>query len=379
MHARRGAGEVRLDPEQYPDFAALRGDPSDNLPKHPGRRREDRGQVDPAVRLARRPDRPGRRGQGQGGRRAARAPVARCMLNRQLTELVRDVSWRSGRPGWRSGRGTARRCTRCSTSWSSACCATGCSRRCQRPSRRPTRASRSRRRARAGRAGRLARRARARRASRVGVASAGRAARRAPVDLEAIALSRRRRRGRVRRRDGDGPGRRGGARRVARRPEDPQGRPRPEGPAARDPRPRLDAGRAGHGHRAGRVPGAARASARSSWTTSRCATCTASCAPRPTAATGSCPCSTAARKAWTEGDRQDEMSRPARSSSWPTRSRRSSRDRRRAAARRAGAAAAGGDHRAGDRRRRRRPRAADRRWRRTTSRASRRPPKRRTR
>ena len=41
-----------LTPTQYPDFAALRGDPSDNLPGIPGRGGEDRVEVDRRVRLA---------------------------------------------------------------------------------------------------------------------------------------------------------------------------------------------------------------------------------------------------------------------------------------------------------------------------------------
>ena len=67
-----------LTPAQYPDFAALRGDTSDNLPSHPRGRGEDRDEVDHGVRLARGPGQPGRRGQGQGGRRAARAPGQRA-------------------------------------------------------------------------------------------------------------------------------------------------------------------------------------------------------------------------------------------------------------------------------------------------------------
>ena len=60
-----------LSPAQYPDFAAVRGDPSDNLPGIPGVGGEDRDQVDRGVRLAGQPGGPGGRGQGQGGRRAA--------------------------------------------------------------------------------------------------------------------------------------------------------------------------------------------------------------------------------------------------------------------------------------------------------------------
>ena len=63
-----------LTPAQYPDYAALRGDPSDNLPSRARRRGEDRRQVGRRVRQPRRAGRPRRRGQGQGRRLAARAP-----------------------------------------------------------------------------------------------------------------------------------------------------------------------------------------------------------------------------------------------------------------------------------------------------------------
>ena len=55
-----------LEPAQYPDYAAIRGDPSDNLPNIPGVGGEDRGSVDRRVRLARRTGRARRPGQGQG-------------------------------------------------------------------------------------------------------------------------------------------------------------------------------------------------------------------------------------------------------------------------------------------------------------------------
>ena len=74
-------GEVQakygLTPRQYPDYAALRGDPSDNLPGHPGRRGEDGGEVGARVRLARRDRRQGRHRPRQGRRRAAREPRQR--------------------------------------------------------------------------------------------------------------------------------------------------------------------------------------------------------------------------------------------------------------------------------------------------------------
>ena len=67
-----------LTPAQYPDFAALRGDPVGQPAVDPGGGGEDRLEVDHAVRLARRARRPGRRGAGQGGQRAARAPGLRA-------------------------------------------------------------------------------------------------------------------------------------------------------------------------------------------------------------------------------------------------------------------------------------------------------------
>ncbi len=79
-----------LSPAQYPDFAALRGDPSDNLPKIPGVGEKtaakwvvEFGSLD---ELAARVDEvPGKAGD------ALRAHLGQVLTNRQLTELVRDV------------------------------------------------------------------------------------------------------------------------------------------------------------------------------------------------------------------------------------------------------------------------------------------------
>ena len=79
-----------LTPEQYPDFAALRGDPSDNLPKIPGVGEKTvtkwiqqygslAGLVDRADEV-----------KGKAGE-ALRAHLSAVLLNRELTELVRDV------------------------------------------------------------------------------------------------------------------------------------------------------------------------------------------------------------------------------------------------------------------------------------------------
>jgi DNA polymerase-1 len=79
-----------LTPAQYPDFAALRGDPSDNLPSIPGVGEKtaskwirDFGSLDELV--TRVDEVPGKAGQ------ALRDHLAGVLLNRQLTELRRDV------------------------------------------------------------------------------------------------------------------------------------------------------------------------------------------------------------------------------------------------------------------------------------------------
>jgi DNA polymerase I len=84
------ADKYGLSPQQYPDFAALRGDPSDNLPKIPGvgektisKWMQQFGSLDALV------DRVDEV-KGKAGD-ALRANLASVLLNRQLTELVRDV------------------------------------------------------------------------------------------------------------------------------------------------------------------------------------------------------------------------------------------------------------------------------------------------
>jgi DNA polymerase-1 len=79
-----------LSPVQYPDFAALRGDPSDNLPKIPGVGEKtaakwvaEFGSLDDLV--ARVDEVTGKVGD------ALRTHLAQVMTNRRLTELVRDV------------------------------------------------------------------------------------------------------------------------------------------------------------------------------------------------------------------------------------------------------------------------------------------------
>ncbi|MFD1534519.1 DNA polymerase I [Pseudonocardia aurantiaca] len=79
-----------LSPTQYPDFAALRGDPSDNLPSIPGVGEKTAAKwVREFGSLAELTDRVDEV-KGKAGD-ALRAHLAGVLLNRQLTELVRDV------------------------------------------------------------------------------------------------------------------------------------------------------------------------------------------------------------------------------------------------------------------------------------------------
>lgn len=79
-----------LSPQQYPDFAALRGDPSDNLPKIPGVGEKTvtkwMQQFGSLAGIVDRVDEV----KGKAGD-ALRAQLSSVMLNRELTELVRDV------------------------------------------------------------------------------------------------------------------------------------------------------------------------------------------------------------------------------------------------------------------------------------------------
>ncbi|QJY48400.1 DNA polymerase I [Pseudonocardia broussonetiae] len=79
-----------LTPAQYPDFAALRGDPSDNLPNIPGVGEKTAAKwVREFGSLAELTDRVDEV-KGKAGD-ALRANLANVLLNRQLTELIRDV------------------------------------------------------------------------------------------------------------------------------------------------------------------------------------------------------------------------------------------------------------------------------------------------
>jgi DNA polymerase-1 len=84
------AAKYDLTPQQYPDFAALRGDPSDNLPSIPGVGEKtaakwvrEFGSLDELVRRVE--EVPGKAGA------ALREHLSDVVRNRQLTELRRDV------------------------------------------------------------------------------------------------------------------------------------------------------------------------------------------------------------------------------------------------------------------------------------------------
>jgi DNA polymerase-1 len=102
LYPKRGVSELsRVDPDevmnrygltpaQYPDFAALRGDPSDNLPSIPGVGEKTAAKwVREFGSLAELSDRVDEV-KGKAGD-ALRAHLANVLLNRQLTELIRDV------------------------------------------------------------------------------------------------------------------------------------------------------------------------------------------------------------------------------------------------------------------------------------------------
>ncbi|MBN9644590.1 DNA polymerase I [Corynebacterium mendelii] len=91
-----------LTPKQYPDFAALRGDPSDNLPKIPGVGEKtatkwivDYGDLD--TLLAHADDIGGK----VGG--ALRERIDQVKMNRALTEMVRDMELDKGPSDFRLG------------------------------------------------------------------------------------------------------------------------------------------------------------------------------------------------------------------------------------------------------------------------------------
>ena len=119
-----------LTPAQYPDFAALRGDPSDNLPGIPGVGEKTATkwitEFGSLEKLVNRVDEV----KGKAGD-ALREHLGSVLRNRQLTTLIRDLPdprWAPRQPTWCRGRGTGRRSTSSSTPSSSGCCATGSTR-----------------------------------------------------------------------------------------------------------------------------------------------------------------------------------------------------------------------------------------------------------
>ena len=127
VHAGGGRGQVRPDPGAVPRLRRAARRPERQPAEHPERGGEDRGQVGPRVRLPRRAGRPGRHGQGQGRREAARAPVLGAAEPPADRARPRRAARARARPTSPSSRGTATRCTPSSTTCSSGCCATGCS------------------------------------------------------------------------------------------------------------------------------------------------------------------------------------------------------------------------------------------------------------
>jgi DNA polymerase-1 len=107
LYARKGVSDIarmtpaavlekyELTPEQYPDFAALRGDPSDNLPSVPsvGEKTavkwiKEYGNLDELIKHANEIS-------GKVGE-SLRANIEQVKLNRKMTELVKNVSLEIG-------------------------------------------------------------------------------------------------------------------------------------------------------------------------------------------------------------------------------------------------------------------------------------------
>ena len=172
-----------VPPERYPELAALVGETCDNLPGVPGvgpktaaKWINQYGGLDGVIANADKIT-------GKAGE-TLREHLGDVMRNRQLNALVCDLDCR--RPeDLAAQRGTARRSTRCSTPWSSGCCATGCSRPGVRGGDRGS--VRARRHAGAGRGRGVARRAASGR-RRVGAPGAGHVGR-GTGDVSGVALA----------------------------------------------------------------------------------------------------------------------------------------------------------------------------------------------
>jgi DNA polymerase-1 len=115
-----------LTPQQYPDFAALRGDPSDNLPSIPGVGEKTATkwivEFGSLENLVNRVDEV----KGKAGE-ALRAHLGSVLNNRELTTLIRDLP--ESVVGAVPADLTPRAWDSSSTPFSSASCATACTRR----------------------------------------------------------------------------------------------------------------------------------------------------------------------------------------------------------------------------------------------------------
>ena len=107
-----------IPPARYPELAALVGEDSDNLPGVPGSTPTTASTTSSPVPT----------------RSRARPATASASTSATSSATGSSTPWsatcrsRSPRPTSPSSRGTGRRCTRCSTDWSSGSCATACSR-----------------------------------------------------------------------------------------------------------------------------------------------------------------------------------------------------------------------------------------------------------
>ena len=102
---------VRAHPAAVPRLRGAARRPQRQPAEHPRRGGEDRGEVGPRVRLARRAGRPGRRGPGQGRRRAARAPGSGGAQPLAHRAGPRRAAAGHARPTSRCAPGTATPCT----------------------------------------------------------------------------------------------------------------------------------------------------------------------------------------------------------------------------------------------------------------------------
>ena len=176
-----GAGTA-CRPQRYPELAALVGETSDNLPGVPGVGPKTAAkwitQYDGLDNVIANADEI----KGKAGDSLPRAPRRRDPQPPAQRAGLRPRPAATARPTSPCSRGTARRCTRSSTAWSSGCCASGCSRRWSRRRRSTTPASTcDQTPARAGRGGRLARPRTPHGTERVGVHVDGHLAGRAPA------------------------------------------------------------------------------------------------------------------------------------------------------------------------------------------------------